>query len=62
MAVVQIELILLHPALDRLLGPQAKVLDYDRFDILHRIYLMSSTVQWGAAIVHIWCDVAGKEF
>ncbi|HWE96514.1 MAG TPA: hypothetical protein VG269_21310 [Tepidisphaeraceae bacterium] len=62
MAVVQVELVLRHPALDRLLDQQAReVLDYDRFDMLHRLYLMSSTVQWGAGLLHVWCAVAGRE-
>jgi hypothetical protein len=62
MAVVQVELFLLHPALDRLLDPQAReVLDYDRFDMMHRVYLMSSTFQWAAALLHVWCALAGKE-
>lgn len=62
MAAVQVELFLLHPALDRLLDPQAReVLDYDRFDMLHRMYLTSSTIQWAAGMLHVWCSVAGKE-
>ena len=62
MAMVQVELFLLHPALDRLLDPQAReVLDYDRFDMLHRIYLVSSTAQWAAGLLHVWGAVAGRE-
>jgi hypothetical protein len=62
MAAVQVELFLLHPALDRLLDPEAReVLDYDHFDMLHRVYLMSSTAQWAAGVLHVWCAVAGKE-
>jgi len=62
MAAVQVELFLLHPALDRLLDQQAReILDYDRFDMLHRIYLISSSVQWAAGILHVWCAVAGTE-
>lgn len=62
MVVVQAELFLLHPSLDRLLDPQARaVLDYDRFDLLHRVYLTSSTAQWAAGLLHVWCAVAGKE-
>lgn len=60
MAAVQIQLFLLHPHLDRLLDMQAReVLDYDRFDMLHRLYLISSTVQWTAGVLHVWCVVAG---
>jgi hypothetical protein len=62
MAAVQLELFLLHPALDRLLDQHTReILDYDRFDLLHRIYLISSSIQWAAGILHVWCAVAGKE-
>ena len=62
MAMVQVELFMLHPALDRLLDPQAReVLDYEHFDMLHRIYLVSSTAQWAAGLLHVWCAVAGRE-
>ena len=62
MSLVQVELFLLHPAMDRLLDPQAReVLDYNRFDTLHWIYLMSSTIQWVAGLLHVWSAVAGKD-
>jgi len=62
MALVQVELFALHPMMDRLLDPASKhVLDYDRFDRLHYVYLMSSTVQWAAGLLHVWCAVAGSE-
>jgi hypothetical protein len=62
MALVQIELFALHPLMDRLLDAGAKhVLDYERFDRIHYVYLMSSTVQWAAGLVHVWCAVAGAE-
>jgi hypothetical protein len=42
--------------MDRLLDIQARaVLDYERFDFLHQVYLMSSTAQWAAGLLHIWC-------
>jgi hypothetical protein len=48
--------------MDRLLDPAAKaVLDPGRFDDLHVVYLTSSTVQWAAGMIHVWCAVAGKE-
>ena len=59
MALIQIELFALHPMLDRLLDPHARaILDDDRFDLLHRVYLVSSTAQWVAGIVHAWCVAA----
>jgi hypothetical protein len=62
MAVVEVELFALHPAMDRLLDIRAKhVLDYGRFDHLHYIYLMSSTFQWAAGLIHVWCTGAGRE-
>lgn len=61
MALVQVGLFALHPMMDRLLDSGAKhVLDYDRFDRLHYVYLMSSTVQWAAGLLHVWCAVAGS--
>jgi hypothetical protein len=62
MALVEVELFALHPAMDRLLDIRAKhVLDYGRFDHLHYIYLMSSTFQWAAGLIHVWCAGAGRE-
>ncbi len=62
MSVVQVELFLLHPALDRLLDSEAReILDFDRFEMLHRIYLGSSTAQWIAGMLHLWCAVAGGD-
>jgi hypothetical protein len=62
MAAVQVELFVLHPYMDRLLDASAKmVLDYDRFDTLHTLYLTSSSIQWAAGVVHVWCAAAGKD-
>lgn len=59
MTLVQTGLFVLHPYLDRLLDLHARtILDYDRFDELHRIYLMGATVQWGAGMIHVWCALA----
>ena len=62
MALLQIELFALHPLLDRLLDPVAReVLDRGRFDVLHRVYLMSQSVQWAAGVIFVWCAVAAKK-
>jgi hypothetical protein len=62
MALVQVGLFVLHPMMDRYLDVGTKhVLDYERFDHLHYVYLMSSTVQWAAGLIHVWCAVAGAE-
>lgn len=45
MVAAQVELFLLHPALDHLLDVRAReVIDFDHFDWLHRVYLTSSTL------------------
>jgi hypothetical protein len=55
MALIQVELFILHPAIDRLLDAHAQtILDYDRFRRLHLWYLTSSTIQWCAGILHLW--------
>src|SRR5690242_12724696 len=62
MAAVEVELFAMHPMMDRLLDLRAKhVLDYARFDRLHYIYLMSSTIQWAAGLLHVGCAVATPE-
>lgn len=62
MAAVQVELFALHHVMDRLLDASAKVvLDDGRFYPLHAVYLTSSTLQWAAGVVHVWCAVAGNE-
>jgi hypothetical protein len=62
MAAVQVELFALHPLLDRLLdAPARAILDYDRFDTLHRLYLLSATLQWGVGVVHVWWAVSGTQ-
>jgi hypothetical protein len=64
MATIEIELILLHPMMDRLIGVMAPtpgatpvhvLLDADRFDSIHRVYLMSTTAQWFLGLLHVWC-------
>lgn len=58
MACVEIELISLHPVMDRLITIQnghRMILDDDRFDLLHHFYLISTTCQWALGVVHVWC-------
>jgi hypothetical protein len=57
MAVIEIELIALHPMMDRLITthPVREVLDEDRFDFLHHVYLISTTAQWCFGMIHVWC-------
>ena len=54
---IEIELIFLHPVMDRLLTihPVREILDEDRFDLLHHVYLISTTVQWVFGMIHVWC-------
>jgi hypothetical protein len=56
MVAIEIELFIMHPTLDRLLvtQPVREILDEDKFDLLHRIYLISSSVQWLFGVVHVW--------
>lgn len=62
MAAVQIELLALHPCMDRLLDAKARmILDDDRFYSFHIAYLTSSTVLWAAGMIHVWCVVSGRE-
>jgi len=57
MAAVEVELFIMHPMLDRLLTtvPVREILDEDRFDLLHRAYLWSTTGQWVVGVIHVWC-------
>ena len=57
MAMIEIELIALHPVMDRLLTaqPVREILNPDRFDLLHHVYLISTTVQWLFGMIHVWC-------
>jgi hypothetical protein len=56
MAAIEIELFILHPVLDRLLitQPVREILDVDRFDTWHRVYLISSSFQWFFGVLHVW--------
>ena len=57
MAVIEVELILLHPRMDRLITthPHRMILDDDKFDLFHHVYLISTTVQWALGALHVWC-------
>jgi hypothetical protein len=61
MVAVEIELVSLHPVMDRLIGPLPgfpsvrTILDEDRFDLLHHVYLISTTMQWFIGMIHVWC-------
>jgi hypothetical protein len=54
---IEIELIWLHPIMDRLIAihPVREILDEDKFDLLHHVYLISTTVQWCVGMIHVWC-------
>jgi hypothetical protein len=56
MVAIEIELFILHPVLDRMLTthPVREILDVDRFDMWHRVYLLSTTVQWFFGVAHVW--------
>jgi hypothetical protein len=59
MSAIQIELFVLHPYLDRLLDIKAReVIEFGRFGTLHRIYLVTTTVQWGFGLLHVLCIAA----
>ena len=61
MMLIEVELFVLHPIMDRLLDPTLHVInDDDRFDLLHHVYLISSTGQWVAGVVYVWCSVAAR--
>jgi len=57
MSLVEVELIALHPVLDRLLvaSPHRQILEQGRFDRLHDVYLISTTVQWFIGLLHVAC-------
>lgn len=55
MATAQAALLVLHPVLDARLDATAKdIAEPDRFYELHRLYLVVTTVQWAAALPHMW--------
>lgn len=59
MITLQVELFALHPYLDRLLDAETRrIIDDERFDLLHHVYLWTSTVQWLAGVFHTLCLAA----
>ena len=55
MALCQAGLFVTHHFLDGLLQPAGRTIhDFDRFQVLHQMYLVFATVQWLAALLHIW--------
>ena len=60
MAVALIALAITHPMLDRVLDANSHdVLDHARFGQLHKVYLGVATIQWGAAMLHLWGLMVG---
>lgn len=57
MALIEVELLIMHPFLDRMLvtHPTRQILNPDRFDVLHQVYLISTTVQWTLGMIHVCC-------
>jgi hypothetical protein len=56
MACIELELVSLHPVMDHLLRTNPRqILNEDRFDLLHHVYLISTTVQWMLGVLHVWC-------
>jgi hypothetical protein len=54
LACIEIALIVMHPMMDRMLDRSARsILDYDRFDLMHRAYLWLSTAQWFAGLAFL---------
>ena len=57
MAAIEVELIILHPIMDAqmVFQPHRDILDEDKFELLHHVYLISTTVQWVMGMIHVWC-------
>lgn len=54
MLAIEVELICLHPVMDHLLIAHGReIIDEDRFELLHHVYLISSSVQWLAGVLHV---------
>ena len=55
LAVFQLGLVVLHPHLDQLLDTQEQaVIDRRHFYQWHRIYLLTASAQWFAAVGYLW--------
>lgn len=51
-------LIIVHGCLDKIVEASThSVLDEERFASLHQVYLITSTVQWSAALIHMFTVV-----
>jgi hypothetical protein len=51
----QIGLFITHPLIDRFLQAEGhKVHHYDQFENMHTVYLAFATLQWSAALLHVW--------
>jgi hypothetical protein len=52
---LQVGLLVLHPRIDRLLDPTAQsILDRRSFRSLHNTYMLLTTVQLTAGVLHLW--------
>lgn len=63
MALAAVALFFLHGTLDQMLDATARfVSDEEHFYSWHRYYLLVTTVQWVAGLVHLWtlCDRRGQ--
>ncbi len=59
-AACQAGLFVAHPWVSRLLDTtRHHILDHDRFEVRHNIYETIVTVQWVAAMAHIWVTLQG---
>jgi hypothetical protein len=60
MVASQAGLFIMHPLMDSYLEVKGhKVHNYGEFDRMHDVYLVFATVQWIAAMLHIWLTLYG---
>ena len=58
MVLAHVGLFATHPLIDRILDPRNRSIhDYDRFLLLHNVYLAFATTQWVAALVYLWTSL-----
>ena len=56
MAGIEVGLFAWHPQLDQLLNAvDHSIRDEEQFNVLHRLYLNATTIQWSAGLLHIAC-------
>lgn len=61
LAAAQVSLFALHPILDGHLDAASReIAEPERFYEIHRIYLLVTTVQWGAGLLHLWTLLKGR--